>query len=59
MSDELKIQTSALAEYVCDGNDALEFKLVGVILFDAVYNACGGGEVVICIYSSSYATHRR
>jgi len=28
MSDELKIQTSALAEYVCDGNDALEFKLV-------------------------------
>ena len=37
MADELKIQTSALAEYVCDGNDALEFKLVGVI-FDAVYN---------------------
>lgn len=28
MSEELKIQTSALAEYVCDGNDALEFKLV-------------------------------
>ena len=28
MSDELKIRTSALAEYVCDGNDALEFKMV-------------------------------
>ena len=46
MSDELKIQTSALAEYVCDGNDALEFKLVGVI-FDAVH------IMAICIYSSS------
>ena len=44
MSDELKIQTSALAEYVCDGNDALEFKLVGVI-FDAVHNSCGGGDM--------------
>ena len=42
MSDELKIQTSALAEYVCDGNDALEFKLVGVI-FDAVFNSWVGG----------------
>ena len=28
MSEDLKIQTSALAEYVCDGNEALEFKLV-------------------------------
>ena len=28
MSDELKIRTSALAEYVCDGNEALEFKMV-------------------------------
>jgi len=28
MADELKIRTSALADYVCDGNDALDFKLV-------------------------------
>ena len=28
MNDELKIQTSALAEFVCDGNDALQFRLV-------------------------------
>lgn len=28
LSEDLKIQTSALAEYVCDGNEALEFKLV-------------------------------
>ena len=51
MSDELKIQTSALAEYVCDGNDALEFKLVGVI-FDAVFNACdvvGGRHLLFFI----------
>jgi len=31
MSDELKIRTSALAEYVCDGNDALEFKMVKTV----------------------------
>ena len=49
MSDELKIQTSALAEYVCDGNDALEFKLVGVI-FDAVFNACGWWYAFIILY---------
>merc|ERR1712110_31607 len=28
MGDELKIQTSALAEFVCDGNEALQFRLV-------------------------------
>jgi len=28
MNDELKIQTSALAEFVCDGNEALQFRLV-------------------------------
>ena len=28
MTEELKIQTSALAEYVCDGNEALQFKLL-------------------------------
>jgi len=28
MNDELKIQASALAEFVCDGNEALQFRLV-------------------------------
>ena len=31
MNDELKIQTSALAEFVCDGNEALQFRLVSQI----------------------------
>ncbi len=31
MSEDLKIQTSALAEYVCDVNEALEFKLVKTV----------------------------
>ena len=28
MGEELKIQTSGLEEYILDGNEALEFKLV-------------------------------